>query len=194
MQRLVVHPGEHQHLTGVVLLDDGGDQPGGVAAQQRGDRRVEGGTADMASSLPRRPGASGGGRTRRLLRTSAGRGRPAAARGPTIGAAAKNIVKAASAASTAAAREVGRERHQPDRPVDGEHELHGVRADQRAATRVRLRRLSASTPPTIRSTTESTWTAASTVPSVVSDSIREDAKIAGSSCAARPIIDVKNQR
>src|SRR5918998_1428918 len=42
-QRLVVHPGDHEHLTGVVLLDDGGDQPGGVAAQERGDRGVQGG-------------------------------------------------------------------------------------------------------------------------------------------------------
>src|SRR5918997_2885137 len=39
-QRLVVHPGDHEHLTGVVLLDDGGDQPGGGAAQQGGDRGV----------------------------------------------------------------------------------------------------------------------------------------------------------
>src|SRR3954452_19705439 len=43
VQRLVVHPGEHEHLSGVVLLDDGGDQPRRVAAQQRGDPRVEGG-------------------------------------------------------------------------------------------------------------------------------------------------------
>src|SRR5918997_6067383 len=43
VQRLVVHPGDHEHLTGVVLLDDGGDQPGGVAAQQRGDGGGEGG-------------------------------------------------------------------------------------------------------------------------------------------------------
>src|SRR3954454_2304317 len=40
-QRLVVHPGEHQHLAGVVLLDDGGDEAGRVAAQQRRDRGVE---------------------------------------------------------------------------------------------------------------------------------------------------------
>src|ERR671916_2904382 len=30
-QRLVVHPRDHEHLTGVVLLDDGGDQTGGGA-------------------------------------------------------------------------------------------------------------------------------------------------------------------
>src|ERR687886_3019849 len=31
-QRLVVHPRDHEHLAGVVLLDHGGDQTGGGAA------------------------------------------------------------------------------------------------------------------------------------------------------------------
>src|ERR671921_1078400 len=43
VQRLVVHPGDHEHLTGVVLLDDGGDETGGVAAQECCDRGVQGG-------------------------------------------------------------------------------------------------------------------------------------------------------
>src|SRR5580704_16724277 len=46
MQRLVVHPAEHQHLTGVVLLGDGRYQPVRIPLQPRGDLRVEPGLAD----------------------------------------------------------------------------------------------------------------------------------------------------
>src|SRR3712207_7184563 len=35
-QRLVVHPRDHEHLAGVVLLDDGGDQTGGGRGAGRG--------------------------------------------------------------------------------------------------------------------------------------------------------------
>src|SRR5580704_10252735 len=41
MQRLVVHPAEHQHLTGVVLLSNGRDQAGRVALKPCRDGRVE---------------------------------------------------------------------------------------------------------------------------------------------------------
>src|SRR5690606_15072054 len=41
VQRLVVHPGEHQDLAGAVFLHHRGDQAVGVAAQPGGDRRVE---------------------------------------------------------------------------------------------------------------------------------------------------------
>src|SRR5690606_18778648 len=36
-QRLVVHPADHQHVTGALLLDDGGDQAVRVALQRGGD-------------------------------------------------------------------------------------------------------------------------------------------------------------
>src|SRR3954453_22770872 len=85
VQRLVVHPREHEHLAGVVLLDDGGDQPRGVAAQQRGDLRGEvalGGVLDGGHAAdcpccgpPRGPPVS----ARR--RTSAGRCPAAPVRG-----------------------------------------------------------------------------------------------------------------
>src|SRR6202042_2774406 len=45
MQRLIVHPGQHQHLAGVVLLGDSRYQPVGTALQPRGDLRVEPGLA-----------------------------------------------------------------------------------------------------------------------------------------------------
>ena len=65
VQRLVVHPGQHEHLAGVVLLDDGGHEPVGVAPQTGGDGRVErvdgrghsrrfSRTADRWPSRPRR--------------------------------------------------------------------------------------------------------------------------------------------
>src|SRR6266702_2968698 len=41
MQRLVVHPAEHQHLAGVVLLGDGRDQSGRVPLQPCRDGRVK---------------------------------------------------------------------------------------------------------------------------------------------------------
>src|SRR5580692_1969094 len=41
MQRLVVHPAEHQHLAGVVLLGNRRDQAGRIPLQPRGDGRVE---------------------------------------------------------------------------------------------------------------------------------------------------------
>src|SRR5437762_1800806 len=41
VQRLIVHPAQHQHLAGVVLLGDGRDEPGGVALEPRGDLGVE---------------------------------------------------------------------------------------------------------------------------------------------------------
>jgi hypothetical protein len=41
VQRLVVHPADHQDLTGVVLLHHGGDQAGVVALEEGGDLRVE---------------------------------------------------------------------------------------------------------------------------------------------------------
>jgi hypothetical protein len=41
MQRLVVHPAEHQHLTGVVLLGDGRDQAGCVPLQPCRDGGVK---------------------------------------------------------------------------------------------------------------------------------------------------------
>ena len=41
VQRLVVHPAEHQHLAGVVLLGDGGDEAVGAALEAGGDLGVE---------------------------------------------------------------------------------------------------------------------------------------------------------
>src|SRR6266568_3869383 len=41
VQRLVVHPAEHQHLAGVELLRDRGEQPGRVPLQPGRDPRVE---------------------------------------------------------------------------------------------------------------------------------------------------------
>jgi hypothetical protein len=37
MKRLIVHPSDHEHLTTVVLLDDGTDQAVGVALKSRCD-------------------------------------------------------------------------------------------------------------------------------------------------------------
>ena len=41
MQCLVVHPAEHQHFAGVVLLGDRRDQAGRIPLQPRGDGRVK---------------------------------------------------------------------------------------------------------------------------------------------------------
>src|SRR5262249_19911749 len=41
VQCLVVHPGQHEHLAGVVLLGDGGEQPVHVALGPCGDRGVQ---------------------------------------------------------------------------------------------------------------------------------------------------------
>ena len=41
VQRLVVHPADHQHLAGAVLLHDGGDQAVGVPLEPGGDGRVQ---------------------------------------------------------------------------------------------------------------------------------------------------------
>src|SRR5690348_6587571 len=46
VQRLIVHPGQHEHLSGVVLLGDRGDQPVRVALEPGGDRGVQRGRAD----------------------------------------------------------------------------------------------------------------------------------------------------
>ena len=43
VQRLVVHPAQHQHLTGAVLLHDGGDEPVGVALEPAGDGGIQAG-------------------------------------------------------------------------------------------------------------------------------------------------------
>src|SRR4051794_5008305 len=42
VQRLVVHPAEHQHLAAVVLLHDRRDEALAVALEAGGDGRVEG--------------------------------------------------------------------------------------------------------------------------------------------------------
>src|SRR5580704_6103255 len=55
MQRLVVHPAEHQHLAGVVLLGDGRDQAGRIPLQPGRDGRVK-----HRSLLPRGPGVAPG--------------------------------------------------------------------------------------------------------------------------------------
>jgi hypothetical protein len=47
---LLVHPAEHEHLEGVVLLHDGGDEAGGILLQRVGDGRIEGG-APLVGSL-----------------------------------------------------------------------------------------------------------------------------------------------
>ena len=49
MQRLVVHPAEHQDLAGVVLLHDRRHETLAVALEARGDVRSEGG---HGSSIP----------------------------------------------------------------------------------------------------------------------------------------------
>jgi hypothetical protein len=43
VQRLVVHPADHEHLAGVVLLDYGDDEAGRVPLETVGDGGVEGG-------------------------------------------------------------------------------------------------------------------------------------------------------
>ena len=54
VQRLVVHPAEHEHLARVVLLHDGGDEAVLVALQALGDGGIEGGTgAGHVPILPR---------------------------------------------------------------------------------------------------------------------------------------------
>ena len=52
MQRLVIHPAEHQHLAGVELLDDRGDQSGGVP--------LEGPCEVLGEGAERRGGGGGG--------------------------------------------------------------------------------------------------------------------------------------
>src|SRR6516165_7336147 len=46
VQRFVVHPGQDEHLSGVVLLGDRGDEPVRVALEPGGDRGVQRGRAD----------------------------------------------------------------------------------------------------------------------------------------------------
>src|SRR3954447_8875689 len=94
-QRLVVHPGQHQHLSGVVLLDDGGHEPGGVVLQQSGDLRVEpggrGGTGGRDGGHARQsavPAAQAGGVPSNQRRPGPVSSRPSA----TAGAVAKNSV------------------------------------------------------------------------------------------------------
>ena len=53
-QRLVVHPAEHQHLAGVVLLHDRGDQAVGVALEARGDGGVERRSVSPGHPVPAR--------------------------------------------------------------------------------------------------------------------------------------------
>ena len=57
MERLVVHPAEHQHLAGVVLLDDGGHQPVAGALESCRDGWVKGHAAIVPQ--PGRGTASG---------------------------------------------------------------------------------------------------------------------------------------
>ena len=45
MKRLIVHPPDHEHLTTVVLLDDGTHQTVGVALKSRCDLGGQGGRA-----------------------------------------------------------------------------------------------------------------------------------------------------
>ncbi len=51
-QGLVVHPTEHQHFQGVVLLNDGGDQPGCIARKARCDGGIESGHRTILPSGP----------------------------------------------------------------------------------------------------------------------------------------------
>jgi hypothetical protein len=41
VQSLVIHPADHQYLAGVVLLDDGGHQTGGIALEPVGDPHIQ---------------------------------------------------------------------------------------------------------------------------------------------------------
>src|SRR3954453_22447722 len=97
VQRLVVHPREHEHLTGVVLLDDGGDQPRRIAAQERGDLGgqsvLDGGHAADCPCRP--PGASSAGQ-----RGASNQRRPppsSTSPSPTAGPARNTSVKARKA-------------------------------------------------------------------------------------------------
>ena len=183
VQRLVVHPGEHQHLAGVVLLDDGGDQAGGVAAQQRGDRGVEGRdrrTCRPVSRTRRQAGRSGsvepappGPTTHHAQADAAGRPRR----------------RAANAASAA----VG-SRHRGRRPpsvirriaqYDGQHDWHAVRGDARAARPAGCARLSARIPAATSRTTETSLDDGEHG-ALGRQRVEPRAEIAGSCWAARP--------
>jgi hypothetical protein len=57
VQSFVIHPADHQYLAGVVLLDDGSHQAGGIAFESVGDARIQLGVARLwvyghASILP----------------------------------------------------------------------------------------------------------------------------------------------
>jgi len=52
VQRLVVHPPDHEHIARVVLLDDSGDEAVLVALEQGGDVRAEGGGVGHPDILP----------------------------------------------------------------------------------------------------------------------------------------------
>ena len=80
VQRLVVHPAEHQHLVGVELLDDGGHQAGAVALERGGEisgkRAASGVAAGAAAAGAGRgdPGDwGGGGLLRHQTKSSASR-------------------------------------------------------------------------------------------------------------------------
>ena len=74
VQRLVVHPRQHQHLAGVVLLDDRGHQAGVVAREPGGDGGIEGGHPAHYPGWRVSPAAPS--------RTRAGRRRPNRPHGP----------------------------------------------------------------------------------------------------------------
>ena len=61
MQCLVVHPAEHEYLTRVVLLDDGGHQAVGVAFEAGGQGGIETGHGHILAEPVRRDDRGGGG-------------------------------------------------------------------------------------------------------------------------------------
>ena len=129
VQRLVVHPGEHEHLAGVVLLHHGGHQARGVAAQQRGDRGVECGSCGHAASVPCRPV--------RPAAVPSNQPRPGPSRtrpSPTSGADGEDQREGGERALVERARDVAQHRVQPDPPV-GREQRPGPRAPRRAAAR-----------------------------------------------------------
>ena len=125
-------------------------------------------------------------RAARTPRTSAGRAPNSSRPSPTSGAGREEQRERRRASRGRRAGKSSSERHQPDRPVEGEHDLHGVRADQRAATRCGCARLSARTPPRRSGATDRDELDDGQHGGLGGQrSIRDEAKIAGSSCAAR---------
>src|SRR5436305_6231990 len=102
-QRLVVHPRQHQHLAGVVLLHDRGDEPGRIAREPGENLRGAGTSHGYSSQMPDCSALAGPVLTRPSLGIAILGGVPPATRGYRD----SRVVAASGRAQTSHAAAVG---------------------------------------------------------------------------------------